>query len=31
MSLSDGSSLLFEGDDSGRVIVIMAGGVRVFS
>jgi CRP-like cAMP-binding protein len=31
MSLSDGSSLLFEGDDSGRVIVILSGRVRVFS
>jgi CRP/FNR family cyclic AMP-dependent transcriptional regulator len=31
MSLPDGSSLLFEGDDSGRMIVILAGSVRVFS
>ena len=31
MALPDGSSLLFEGDDSGRVIVILAGSARVFS
>ena len=31
MSLADGSSLLFEGDDSGRVIVILGGSARVFS
>ena len=31
MSLADGSSLLFEGDDSGRVIVILGGNARVFS
>ena len=31
MTLPDGSSLLFEGDDSGRVVVVLRGTARVFS